>query len=206
MKRSPAARADPAGRSAAAATTAPAPAPARRAGADAAGRGDRPHGAGDCADDAAPASPIRRSHGAAPAAAPPAARGVARRRGGRGQGGRGAAGAAPAAEAAAPPRPRRPAGPAARPAAGARRRPTGRGGGQPREWYRGLPIPPDAIANFSRRNNTNYMQTGVLSGLQLTSMFPNLVIENFYRKTQHSIDAGKTEAPYGYVIPAGRRT
>ena len=53
--------------------------------------------------------------------------------------------------------------------------PTGRGGGQPREWYRGLPIPPDAIANFSRRNNTNYMETGVLSGLQLTAMFPNLV-------------------------------
>src|SRR5687767_11535103 len=36
--------------------------------------------------------------------------------------------------------------------------PTGRGGGQPREWYRGLPIPPGAIDNWSRRNNTNYMQ------------------------------------------------
>ena len=83
--------------------------------------------------------------------------------------------------------------------------PTGRGGGQPREWYRGLPIPPEAVANFSRRNNTNYMQTGVLSGLQLTAMFPNLVIDNFYRKTQNSINAGKTEAPYGYVIPAGTK-
>ena len=85
---------------------------------------------------------------------------------------------------------------------GARRSPTGRGGGQPREWYRGLPIPPDAVANFSRRNNTNYMETGVLSGLQLTAMFPNLVVENFYRKTQNSIESGKKEAPYGYVIPA----
>jgi len=83
--------------------------------------------------------------------------------------------------------------------------PTGRGGGQPREWYRGLPVPADAIANFSRRNNTNYMQTGVLSGLQMTAMIPNLVIENFYRKTQNSIDAGKNEAPYGYVIPAGTK-
>ncbi len=83
--------------------------------------------------------------------------------------------------------------------------PTGRGGGQPREWYRGIPVPPDAVANFSRRNNTNYMQTGVLSALQLTSMIPNLVIENFYRKTQNSIDAGKTEAPFGYVIPAGTK-
>jgi hypothetical protein len=81
---------------------------------------------------------------------------------------------------------------------------TGRGGGQPREWYRGIPIPPGAVANFSRRNNTNYMQTGVLSGLQLTSMIPNLVIENFYKKTMNSIEAGKTDAPFGYVIPPQR--
>jgi len=67
-----------------------------------------------------------------------------------------------------------------------------------------LPIPPGAVNNFSRRNNTNYMETGVLSGLQLTSMLPNLVIENFYRKTQNSIEAGKTEAPFGYVIPVQR--
>ncbi|HEY7055189.1 MAG TPA: M14 family zinc carboxypeptidase [Vicinamibacterales bacterium] len=82
--------------------------------------------------------------------------------------------------------------------------PTGRGGSQPREWYRGLPIPPNAVATFSRRNNTNYMETGVLSALQLTAMFPNMVIENFYRKTQNAIDAGKSQAPYGYVIPVQR--
>ena len=56
-----------------------------------------------------------------------------------------------------------------------------------------MPIPPDAVANFSRRNNTNYMETGVLSALQLTSMFPNLVVENFYMKTQNSIEPGKTQ-------------
>jgi hypothetical protein len=82
--------------------------------------------------------------------------------------------------------------------------PTGRGGGQPREWYRGLPIPPGAANNFSRRNNTNYMQTGVLSALQLTSTFPNLVLDNFYRKTRNSIEAGKTDPPHGYVIPVQR--
>ena len=48
------------------------------------------------------------------------------------------------------------------------------------------------------------MQTGVLSALQLTSMFPNLVVDNFYRKTKNSIEAGKTEAPHGYVIPVQR--
>jgi hypothetical protein len=82
--------------------------------------------------------------------------------------------------------------------------PTGRGGGQPREWYRGIPIPPGAANNFSRRNNTNYMQTGVLSALQLTSMFPNLIVENFAKKTQNSIDSGKNDPPHGYVIPVQR--
>jgi hypothetical protein len=82
--------------------------------------------------------------------------------------------------------------------------PTGRGGGQPREWYRGIPIPTGAVASFSRRNNTNYMQTGVLSALQLTSMFPNLVVQNFYIKTKNSMEDGKTKAPYGYVFPMQR--
>jgi hypothetical protein len=82
--------------------------------------------------------------------------------------------------------------------------PTGRGGGQPREWFRGIPVPPNATATFSRRNNTNYMETGVLSSLQLTSMFPNLVIENFYVKTRNAMNLGKTQAPYAYVFPAQR--
>ncbi|MEO5509249.1 MAG: hypothetical protein ABIS27_01370, partial [Longimicrobiales bacterium] len=57
---------------------------------------------------------------------------------------------------------------------------------------------------FTRRNNTNYMQTGVLSSLQLTSMFPNLVLENFYVKTRNSIELVRTQAPYAYVFPAQR--
>ena len=74
----------------------------------------------------------------------------------------------------------------------------GRGPNNPnsRQWYQGLPVPPGATATFSRRDNTNYMETGVLSALQLTSTFPNLVVENFYRKTQNSIDMGKTTPPY----------
>lgn len=82
--------------------------------------------------------------------------------------------------------------------------PTGRGGGQDREWYRGIPVPDDAVAMFTRRNNANYMQTGVLSALQLTAMFPNLVLENFYVKTRNSIEKGRTEAPYGYAVPVQR--
>jgi hypothetical protein len=103
--------------------------------------------------------------------------------GGRGAGGEGGRGAT------------QPAGPAT---------PTGRGGGQPREWYRGIPIPPGAQNNWSRRNNTNYMQTGVLCALQLTAAFPSLIVDNFYRKTVNSIESGRTEAPHGFVIPVQR--
>ncbi|MCJ7630718.1 MAG: hypothetical protein MUO50_20260, partial [Longimicrobiales bacterium] len=82
--------------------------------------------------------------------------------------------------------------------------PTGRGGGQPREWYRGLPVPEDAVANFTRRNNVNYMETGVLSSLQLTAGFPELVLENFYIKSRNSIEDGRSDPPFGYVIPVQR--
>lgn len=82
--------------------------------------------------------------------------------------------------------------------------PTGRGGAQDREWYRGIPIGFNDIATFTRRSNANYMQTGVLSALQLASMFPQTVLENFWIKTRNSIEEGKTKAPYGFVIPKQR--
>ncbi|MGE0439985.1 MAG: M14 family zinc carboxypeptidase [Gemmatimonadales bacterium] len=102
--------------------------------------------------------------------------------------------------------------PAGRPAAGGQGGgggrgsplPTGRGGAQDREWYRGIPIGAEDSAKFTRRANTNYMQTGVLSALQLASMFPATVLENFYVKTRNSMTAGRSEAPYAYVIPVQR--
>jgi hypothetical protein len=80
----------------------------------------------------------------------------------------------------------------------------GPGAGQTsREWYR--PLPPYPEVEWSLRNNTNYMETGVLSALQLTSAFPKVVLENFYRKSRNSIEAGRNEPPHGYIIPAGQR-
>jgi len=90
------------------------------------------------------------------------------------------------------------------PGGGAGGVPTGRGGGQDREWYRGIPIGKDDSANFTRRANANYMQTGVLSALQLASMFPATVLENFYVKTRNSIEEGKSKPPFGFVIPVQR--
>ncbi len=80
----------------------------------------------------------------------------------------------------------------------------GTGGGRQspssREWYR--PMPPYKEVEWSMRNNTNFMQTGVLSALQLTSQFPKVVLENFYKKSRNSIEDGKANAPYGFIIPA----
>ena len=77
--------------------------------------------------------------------------------------------------------------------------PQGGPGQTSREWYR--PMPPYREVEWSIRNNTNFMQTAVLSALQLTSEFPRVILENFYQKSRNSIEAGKSEAPHGYVIP-----
>lgn len=82
--------------------------------------------------------------------------------------------------------------------------PTGRGGAQDREWYRGIPVGANDVATFTRRANANYMQTGVISALQLAAMFPATVLENFYVKTRNAIEEGSTKAPYGFVIPVQR--
>ena len=82
--------------------------------------------------------------------------------------------------------------------------PTGRGGGQPREWYRGIPIDPLDSDLFTRRANANYMQTGVLSALQLAAMFPATVLENFYVKTRNSIEEGRSTPPHAFIIPVQR--
>jgi len=78
----------------------------------------------------------------------------------------------------------------------------GRGSQATREWFR--PMPPYREVVWSMRNNINYAQTGVLSGLQLASAFPNIILENFYLKSLHSVEAGKKEAPYAYLIPGGQ--
>ena len=80
----------------------------------------------------------------------------------------------------------------------------GGGAGQTsREWYR--PSPPYKEVTWSMRNNTNYSQTAVLTGLQLAAEFPQVVLENFYTKSRNSVESGRTQPPHGFVIPAGQR-
>ncbi len=84
--------------------------------------------------------------------------------------------------------------------------PEGGGTGGPpqttREWYR--PLPPYKEVVWSMRNNTNYMETGVISALELASSFPQVILENFYHKSRNSVESGKKNAPFAYVIPAGQ--
>ncbi|MBU3077487.1 M14 family zinc carboxypeptidase [Sphingomonas quercus] len=72
-----------------------------------------------------------------------------------------------------------------------------------RDWFR--PFPPYREVMWSMRNNVNYMQTGVLTALQLASSFPEVILENFYKKSLNGIQAGQAKAPYAYVIPAGQK-
>ena len=78
----------------------------------------------------------------------------------------------------------------------------GGGAGDPtkRQWYR--PLPPYSDVMWSMRNNTNYAETGVLTALQMTSSFPQVILDDFYVKSRNSIRSGQTEAPYAFVIPS----
>ena len=94
-------------------------------------------------------------------------------------------------------------GAAERPAPDAAAITAGRSNQSEREWFR--PWPATGEFDWSLRNNTNYGETGVLTALQYTAAFPNVILENFYQKSRNSIDAGRKEAVAGYVIPAGQR-
>jgi len=70
------------------------------------------------------------------------------------------------------------------------------------EWYR--PNPPRDTTLWSLRNNTNYMETGALSALRLVAQNRTMLLENFWKKSNNSLNKGRTQAPYAYVIPAGQ--
>ncbi|HUE90250.1 MAG TPA: M14 family zinc carboxypeptidase [Vicinamibacterales bacterium] len=73
-----------------------------------------------------------------------------------------------------------------------------------RQWYRPNPAPVGEV-DWSIRNSINYAQSGVLTALELTSTFPTMIVENFYKKSRNSVEAGTAKPPYAFVIPAGQR-
>jgi len=68
------------------------------------------------------------------------------------------------------------------------------------EWYR--PSPPRDTTLWSMRNNTNYMQSGALTSVYLVAQNRSMILENYWKKSKNSLNKGRNEAPYAYVIPA----
>ena len=67
------------------------------------------------------------------------------------------------------------------------------------DWYR--MVPPPKKLSWSLRNNTNYMQTGVLAALQYTARNASEMLRNFYRRGANAVRKGASEKPYAIAIP-----
>ncbi len=68
-----------------------------------------------------------------------------------------------------------------------------------RTWYRAAP-PPRKLT-WSMRNNTNYMQSGVIASLEMVAQNGSLFLHNFYQKGVDALEQGTKEPPYAFVIP-----
>ena len=68
------------------------------------------------------------------------------------------------------------------------------------DWYRSLPAPKKPF-RWSLRDNTNYMETGVLAALQYAARNGPDMLRNFWRRGRNAVAKGRTEAPYAVVLP-----
>jgi hypothetical protein len=71
------------------------------------------------------------------------------------------------------------------------------------QWYR--LTPPKKKLRWSLRNNTNYMEAGVLSALQYAALHREEMLQDFWTKGNKAIQKGKTDAPYAWVFPPDQR-
>ncbi|NIM20608.1 MAG: hypothetical protein GTO51_10330 [Candidatus Latescibacteria bacterium] len=68
-----------------------------------------------------------------------------------------------------------------------------------REWYR--PLPPEKKIKWAFRNNTNYMETGILIALNFAAQNAKTLLFNFWKKGNNAVERGLNEAPYAWIIP-----
>jgi hypothetical protein len=68
-----------------------------------------------------------------------------------------------------------------------------------RDWYR--MVPPPRKLRWSLRNNTNYMETGVLAALDYAAHNASDMLRQFYRRGARAVQRGTGEAPYAVAIP-----
>jgi hypothetical protein len=74
---------------------------------------------------------------------------------------------------------------------------------QSREWYRPNPTPPDMV--WGPRNNVNMQQSAILIAMNSVAKNKDTFLENYYVKNKHTVERGRTQAPYAYVVPAKQR-
>ena len=72
-----------------------------------------------------------------------------------------------------------------------------------RTWYR--PDPPPRELTWSMRNNTNYMQTGVLASLEMVANNSTMFLHNAYQKGVDALVSAIEEKPFAFLIPAEQR-
>jgi hypothetical protein len=70
-------------------------------------------------------------------------------------------------------------------------------------WYR--PWPPDEKVTWSLRNNTNYMQAGVLAALDYAARHREELLRNGWVKAERALARGRSEAPYAWIFPEEQR-
>lgn len=68
------------------------------------------------------------------------------------------------------------------------------------EWYRSVPAPKKPF-RWSLRDNTNYMETGVLAALEYASKNGADMLRNFWRRGRNAIEKGKKDPPFAVAIP-----
>ncbi len=69
-----------------------------------------------------------------------------------------------------------------------------------RTWYRAAP-PPRKLT-WSMRNNTNFMQSGVIASLEMVAQNGKMFLSNYYQKGVDALEQGRQEAPHAFVVPA----
>ena len=69
-----------------------------------------------------------------------------------------------------------------------------------REWYR--PWPPDAVFQWSMRDDVNYQETAALSILDWSARHAGELLQDYYRTGYDSWRKGVEEKPYAYIVPA----
>jgi hypothetical protein len=67
------------------------------------------------------------------------------------------------------------------------------------QWYR--PWPPGKKLRWSLRDNTNYMQAGVLEGLAFAAAHRAELLRSFWVKAERTVRRGASEAPYAWLFP-----